>query len=601
MSEDFTQLRVVDLKILLQEAGLPVSGRKTALIKRLKDAGVKPPKKGRRRRSKSLSPVRCTKGRGKRVYYFDPDTGKRISKAEANRRKVEKCVTVSQRKQERKKTPKRKPTPKPPTRLPEPVKVIEVTEPPTRISLAESILIQEEMVPPTAPFVSPELLEMSTVTLEDMVPDLSASLATTELDVFETAKSQSEALGDTTGRFAIVTAYIDPVWRVTVPKEFKGEETVSSPENLEYLYERYGIDPLSTREMLLLVPPSQLDEVLSLGDKFRNPPEENVQAVVEEIQEKLPEMAIQVTVYDVVTAYRDPVYDVFVPLEVLGREFLNNFDEIDRLYEKYEINPIDDRKYLFLVPPTRLLDVFDLAKEFLEPPEEDPTPGAEALREKLPKIAVLITPKYAVLTLLGSLAREKLFPYRYLGEESLLSRGQAEALYEKYGIGPNETREYILVTFPTYADNLLELGKLYLDPKQDLELILNQIRELINRVGMIILPPGMTLYSILTAVKDDQWGIYIPNDIIDIRPLNELQELNIGEGKAYEFYRINPDEASLFLVSEKDGLELLKFTELFLKADTDSQKQKLIEDYEPILPTIPMAGPIEIAESRKQK
>jgi len=478
---------------------------------------------------------------------------------------------------------------------------------PSSVSLTESILVpSQEMIPEkvgisTPSIVSSKFIETSSTAIENMDPELFSSLSTTEMDVFETAKSLNESVGDMPNRYAIVTAYNDPVFRVIVPKELKGEETIISEEDLKNLYEKYGIEPALTHEMLLLVPPSKLDEVLSLGDKFRNPPFEDVVSIVEEIKEKLPRMATKVTVYEVVSAYRDPIFDIFVPLKKLGREFLDNFNEIDDLYEKYGINPLKDNKYLLLVPPTRLLDLFDLTKEFLEPLDEDPSHGAEALRDIIPKVTVLVTPRYAVLSLIGNLYRKELIPHRFLGEEFLLTKREMEDLYEKYGVGPNETGEYIMVTFPNYADNFLELGKLYSDPTEDQQSILYEINYLIDRVAEVIPPPGMTLYFILTAVKDDRWGIYIPTEIIDARPLHELQELGIEEGKAYDFYNVNPEMESLFLVSEKDGEELMKFARLFLSADTDSQREELIDQYELILPTSPILSQVELSAEKTKR
>ena len=133
--KDLKNLKVEDLKIELRKKKLPQTGKKDALVKRLElyrlpkktlqekvkkknlpitgtkatlvrrfESGRASPPKLRLKEPRRTSPVRCTIGKGKqkRQYYFDPDTGKRISKAEADRRGKEKCLTSEKRAKQRK-------------------------------------------------------------------------------------------------------------------------------------------------------------------------------------------------------------------------------------------------------------------------------------------------------------------------------------------------------------------------------------------------------------------------------------------------------------------------------------------------------------------
>lgn len=87
----------------VKKKNLPITGTKATLVRRFETGRASPPKL-RLKEPRRTSPVRCTIGKGKqkRQYYFDPDTGKRISKAEADRRGKEKCLTSEKRAEQRK-------------------------------------------------------------------------------------------------------------------------------------------------------------------------------------------------------------------------------------------------------------------------------------------------------------------------------------------------------------------------------------------------------------------------------------------------------------------------------------------------------------------
>lgn len=103
-----------ELQARLKRKNLPITGTKAILVRRIETGKASPPKI-RLKEAKRTSRVRCTIGKGKqkRQYYFDPDTGKRISEAEAELRGKENCIPstqrVAERKRRRKVTPKRKP------------------------------------------------------------------------------------------------------------------------------------------------------------------------------------------------------------------------------------------------------------------------------------------------------------------------------------------------------------------------------------------------------------------------------------------------------------------------------------------------------------
>jgi len=110
---EWYQMSKKTLQEKAKDKNLPITGTKAILVRRLETGRASPPKL-RLKEPRRTSPVRCTIGKGKqkRQYYFDPDTGKRISEAEANRRGKGKCLTsekrAEQRKRKRKVTPKRK-------------------------------------------------------------------------------------------------------------------------------------------------------------------------------------------------------------------------------------------------------------------------------------------------------------------------------------------------------------------------------------------------------------------------------------------------------------------------------------------------------------
>lgn len=87
----------------VKEKNLPITGTKATLVRRFETGRASPPKL-RLKEPRRTSPVRCTIGKGKqkRQYYFDPDTGKRVSKAEADRRGKKKCLTSEKRAEQRK-------------------------------------------------------------------------------------------------------------------------------------------------------------------------------------------------------------------------------------------------------------------------------------------------------------------------------------------------------------------------------------------------------------------------------------------------------------------------------------------------------------------
>lgn len=91
------------LQEMVKKKNLPITGTKATLVRRFQTGRASPPKL-RSKEPRRTSPVRCTIGKGKqkRQYYFDPDTGKRISKAEADRRGKEKCLTSEKRAKQRK-------------------------------------------------------------------------------------------------------------------------------------------------------------------------------------------------------------------------------------------------------------------------------------------------------------------------------------------------------------------------------------------------------------------------------------------------------------------------------------------------------------------
>jgi hypothetical protein len=101
---EMLNLSMTELKDMLKKRDLPTSGKKSELVARLvskrsKSAGQKrkstkgTKKATTQKRKRAVSPVRCTVGKNNKNYYFDPDTGKRVSKRVAEARGSEDCVS----------------------------------------------------------------------------------------------------------------------------------------------------------------------------------------------------------------------------------------------------------------------------------------------------------------------------------------------------------------------------------------------------------------------------------------------------------------------------------------------------------------------------
>lgn len=267
------QMSKKTLQEKVKKKNLPITGTKATLVRRLETNKASPPKL-RLKEPRRTSPVRCTIGKGKqkRKYYFDPDTGKRISKAEADRRGKEKCLTsekrAEQRKRKRKVTPKRKLRERVSSRelnelskqLEQQTKVVEFlssleglspNEMGARLqelgeetqklkSLRESVeemstTLEDVEEMPSRSVLSESLKEMDVTDVDDLPPNVSLSLSRTEEEV------KADMLEESAKGMALIKIMYGPEGRPFLTEIVK-ENFAEIPEDTIELYDMYPVD-----------------------------------------------------------------------------------------------------------------------------------------------------------------------------------------------------------------------------------------------------------------------------------------------------------------------------------------------------------------------
>jgi len=256
-----------------KKKNLPITGTKATLVRRLETGRASPPKL-RLKEPRRTSPVRCTIGKGKqkRQYYFDPDTGKRISEAEAKKRGKEKCLTSEKRaelrKRKRKVTPKRKLRERVSSRelnelskqLEQQTEVVESLSSLEGLSLNEmgarlqrlgeenqklevlresveemSTTLEDVEEMPSRSVLSESLTEKDVTDVDDLPSDVAAALSRTEEEV------KADMLEESAKGIALIKIMYGPEGRPFLTDIVK-ENFAEIPEDTSELYYKYPVD-----------------------------------------------------------------------------------------------------------------------------------------------------------------------------------------------------------------------------------------------------------------------------------------------------------------------------------------------------------------------
>jgi hypothetical protein len=464
MSERLTDLNVSELRKRLKAKGLSTSGKKAELVKRLQQSSKRKGKKA------SVSPVRCTTTR-KGIYYFDPDTGKRVSKTEAQERGMQACIPASERRKERKKTPKRMaekltrlplpPAPVPGSELERIVKEPKYAEPKPSL----------ELRPPSESLTLEPIYEEIPVEVS-ATPSPSLSLSLTDIDegVRESLTELSESVGE--DEFSVVRAYYDPDYKMPIPVEVVGTEGLEiSDETFNQLYEKYNLNP--SYQKILLVPTRLVDELFEAVERF------SVAETIEQQNERAEELYLALARYAVFytkfVAYKAYYYealDLYVPFEKIGSVTVLNLDDIGA---KIYSNPLKTRDFVMLIEPQFVEEAIDLANRFYEAGTE----GEEArIAQELKDIDLpVVKPVYSIFDY-DVLVDENDRKDPFLGQEVIFQEEDLEEALEKYG---GKT----LLFVPASYGGLVEVLKTNILESSEKELYQKELEDLINKRGVI--------------------------------------------------------------------------------------------------------------------
>ena len=222
---------------------------------------------------------------------------------------------------------------------------------------------------------------------------------------------------------------------------------------------------------------------------------------------------------DVVAAYYDRILDLWIPFEVLGKS--KQFSEgqnISDLYKEYDVVTRETGVYLLLVLSGQIGNLLRLVEDLQEPGQRGK--AAERLREKMNDVAIevplprlaeieypeFIRTRYYLYKAKPDYESELLIPIMLLGDHPYLAEdtfGPEEDLaqvYNKYGVIPEFSGDYLVLVLPNWDDRVQEAARdIHSGDSKRKQAGMKALENMTNYEGVVIplpyVPRGRQIYK----------------------------------------------------------------------------------------------------------